>query len=128
MNPTGIAALLIGIGIFLGAFGTHGLEGQVSPHRIETWKTASFYHLYNALGVLLISSRPFATRIPPALPWLLLGGTAIFSGSLYLLVALDLPALGAITPIGGLALGGGWCWLGIHLLSSKKGGTSAPMQ
>ena len=128
MKLSGIAGLLIGIGIFLGAFGAHGLEGQVSPKRIETWETASFYHLFNALGLLLLSTTSFDKKIPRRLPWVILFGTVLFSGSLYLLVALDLPILGAITPLGGLAIGGGWCWLGIHLLSSKKGGSSAPMQ
>ena len=128
MKLSGIAGLLIGIGIFLGAFGAHGLEGQVSPKRIETWETASFYHLFNALGLLLLSTNSFDKKLPRRLPWLILFGTVLFSGSLYLLVILDLSILGAITPFGGLAMGGGWCWLGIHLLLSKEGDSSAPMQ
>ena len=128
MKLSGIAGLLIGIGVFLGAFGAHGLEGQVSPERIETWETASFYHLLNALGLLLLSTNAFDRKIPRRLPWLILFGTVLFSGSLYLLVILDLPILGAITPFGGLAIGGGWCWLGIHLLASNKDDRSAPVE
>ena len=126
MKLSGIAGLLIGIGVFLGAFGAHGLEGQVSPKRIETWETASFYHLFNALGLLLLSTKDFDRSLPRRLPWLILFGTVLFSGSLYLLVLLDLPMLGAITPFGGLAIGGGWCWLGIHLLSSTKDESPPP--
>jgi uncharacterized membrane protein YgdD (TMEM256/DUF423 family) len=36
------------------------------------------------------------------------------------LVLLDLAILGAITPIGGLALSIAWAWLGIHLFKQQK--------
>jgi uncharacterized membrane protein YgdD (TMEM256/DUF423 family) len=34
----------------------------------------------------------------------------LFSGSLYLLVLLDLPKLGMVTPLGGLCFIGGWAF------------------
>jgi len=41
-------------------------------------------------------------------PWLFVGGAAIFAGTLYLM-ALGLPHwLGAVTPIGGVAMIAGW--------------------
>ena len=42
------------------------------------------------------------------LSWLFLAGTAVFSGTLWALVLSDMSALGAITPLGGLLLLGGW--------------------
>ncbi len=39
---------------------------------------------------------------------LLAAGVALFTGSLWLLVLLDLPVLGAITPLGGTAFLAGW--------------------
>jgi len=45
--------------------------------------------------------------------WLLLAGTLVFSGSLFLLVLTDTGLLGAITPIGGVLLAGGWLVLAV---------------
>jgi uncharacterized membrane protein YgdD (TMEM256/DUF423 family) len=46
------------------------------------------------------------------------GGTVVFSGSLYLLALGGPRWLGAITPIGGLAFMIGWALLGIAALRS----------
>jgi uncharacterized membrane protein YgdD (TMEM256/DUF423 family) len=40
--------------------------------------------------------------------WLLLAGIVVFSGSLYALALSGIRALGAITPLGGLAFIAGW--------------------
>ena len=40
--------------------------------------------------------------------WLFVAGTVLFSGSLYLLAVTGVRALGAITPLGGLAFILGW--------------------
>jgi uncharacterized membrane protein YgdD (TMEM256/DUF423 family) len=86
-----------------GAFGAHGLEGTVPPARLETWETAARYHLVHAVALLFLAGRPgrWAFRLMTA-------GIAVFSGSLYALVLLDLPRLGAVTPVGGLMLIAGW--------------------
>jgi uncharacterized membrane protein YgdD (TMEM256/DUF423 family) len=118
----GFAALTICLGILMGAFGAHGLEGKVSPERIDTWNTAAVYHLFNALGLLFWGM--LREQKPQAVPLggvLLLGfGILVFSGSLYALVLLDKGILGAITPIGGLALSCAWAWLGIHQFRQLK--------
>ncbi len=104
------AAVLGGLGVALGAFGAHGLEGRVTPDRLETFGTGVQYHLLHALALLVLPS--VAARLHAgALRWtarLWTLGVAVFSGSLYLLVLLDLPFMGAITPIGGIAFIAGW--------------------
>ena len=45
--------------------------------------------------------------------WSFVLGTVLFSGSLYALVLLDRPRLGAITPLGGLAFLAGWVALAV---------------
>ncbi len=121
MKLAGLAALLIAAGIGLGAFGAHGLEERVTPERLDVWNTASQYHLINALGLLLLGLRfGEEPKLPNGAVAFLVGGLFVFSGSLYALVLLDLGILGAITPIGGLALITGWSWLGIHLMKGKK--------
>ena len=90
------------LGIAAGAFGAHALEHHP---RLDTWKTAALYHVFHAIALLV-------PNVPARARWLLVSGITIFCGSLYALVLLDEPRLGAITPIGGLFLIVGWLTLG----------------
>ena len=54
-----------------------------------------------------------ARRLSLAAAWCLTAGSSIFSGSLYVLVLLDQPAWGAVTPIGGVLLVVGWGLLAV---------------
>ena len=111
-----VAAGLSGaLAVALGAFGAHGLAEAVLPERLATWRTAALYHLVHAaaLAVTALGAR-FGWRTGPA-GLLFLTGTVLFSGSLYALVLLDLPVLGAVAPVGGVAFIGGWlalAWTG----------------
>lgn len=98
-------AVLAGLSVALGAFGAHALEPLLSEARLATFETAVRYQAVQALGLLLVSVFPRPVR--GAAPWLL-AGTVFFSGSLYLIVALDLPAFGAVAPVGGVLLIVGW--------------------
>lgn len=112
-----VAALLAGFSVALGAFGRHALETLVSQQRLNTWDTAVHYQMFHALGLLglglYLQHCPHRGMQTSAA--LMLAGTLIFSGSLYALVLLDAPLLGAITPIGGVLLITGWCTLAWHL-------------
>ena len=121
MSATSLGALLLSLGILFGAFGAHGLEEHVSPERLEAWDTASLYHLINATGLLALGvlQEHAPHRVSKGVLRLLIAGIFLFSGSLYCLVLLDIPWLGAITPIGGLALTGAWAWFAFRDLSSK---------
>ena len=79
-------------------------------HRLANFDTAVRYQMYHALGLIALGmlmtskrSRWFA-----AAGWLFLAGVAIFSGLLYALVFSGPKILGAIVPIGGLAMILGW--------------------
>ena len=103
-----IAALSGASAVLLGAFGAHGLRSRVAPELLTTWATASNYHLLHS-AVLLVSAssgRPIASA-------LLAGGIVLFSGSLYVLVLSGRRWVGAITPVGGLLLAGGWLALAL---------------
>ncbi len=108
-------ALLAGLGVALGAFGAHALEPLLGPDRLGTFETAVRYQTQQALGLTLLAVLPRPARA--AAP-LLLAGMLLFSGSLYLLVALDLPAMGAVAPVGGVALIAGWLLAAWRLLRS----------
>ena len=96
-----LSYLLIAIGVCAGAFGAHGLKGLVTPERLEVFKTASTYQITMSIVLLLLT---MDAEKPKGVLYLLLAGILIFSSSLYLLVLLDIPILGAVTPIGGIAI------------------------
>ena len=94
----------------LGAFGAHGLQGFVSEQRLAVFKTGVEYQVWHALGLMLIAlaHQFFRSTTLKVSAWLMLLGVLIFSGSLYLLVLLDQPKLGMITPVGGSLMIVGW--------------------
>lgn len=99
-------ALSAALAVMLGAFGAHGLRGRLPADLLAIYQTASQYHVYHALGLLAVGL--LTTQLPAsgALRWsggLMLAGTLLFSGSLYLLAISGQRWLGAVTPLGGTA-------------------------
>lgn len=115
----GIAALLGAAGVGLGAFGAHALEARLSATDLATFETAVRYQMYHAAA--LVGLAAWIDRAPaPRLLWAAnawLAGVTIFSGSLYLLVLTDTRWLGAVTPLGGVALIAGWLLVASQALS-----------
>ncbi|MCK0537030.1 DUF423 domain-containing protein [Alcanivorax quisquiliarum] len=108
-----LGTLNAALAVICGAFGAHGLKARVDSALLETWATASDYHLYHALALLLagVLARQFGAAGIVTAGWILFAGMVVFSGSLYLLVLTGQRWLGAITPLGGTALIIGWLWL-----------------
>jgi uncharacterized membrane protein YgdD (TMEM256/DUF423 family) len=116
------------LAVALGAFGAHGLKTRLADsadvaRRLGWWDTASHYHLVHALALGLLALA--VERVP--LAWLgragvaMLVGIALFSGSLYAMTLSGVTALGAVTPLGGLAFLVGWLSLGIGALRAPRG-------
>ena len=98
------------LGVAAGAFGAHGLEERLSAEMLETWGTAARYQMYHALalfGAAWLFDQTESVWATAAAA-LFVAGVLIFSGSLYALALSGIKWLGAITPIGGLALIAGW--------------------
>jgi uncharacterized membrane protein YgdD (TMEM256/DUF423 family) len=110
-----IGALSAGIAVAAGAFGAHGLKGRLSSEMIAVFEVGVRYQMYHAFA--LLASAWAVTKWPSALVtaggWSFVGGTVIFSGSLYLLSISGVKWLGAITPLGGLAFIAGWICLAV---------------
>ena len=112
-----IAGAIMGfLGVAMGAFGAHALEAMLKANGREgTFETATQYHMYHALALLLVAWA--ATRWPDNLTtwagYLFIIGIIVFSGSLYALSITNQRWLGAITPLGGLAFLAGWGCLGL---------------
>ena len=113
-----ISAIVGFLAVALGAFGAHGLHAVLEKNaRLATWETAVLYHLTHSVVMLVIATlRPLRS----AAWWLMLGGIAIFSGTLYVLALTNVKWLGAITPIGGVCLLAGWLALGFAKTDGKS--------
>ncbi|MBM4267674.1 MAG: DUF423 domain-containing protein [Deltaproteobacteria bacterium] len=107
-------AVLVGIGVALGAFGAHGLKARLAPDLLEIYHTGVEYQLCHGLGIVLLGlfvSQHAAAGAPAGTSlafWSFLAGVVLFSGSLYVLSLTGVRWLGAITPLGGLAFLVGW--------------------
>lgn len=103
------------VAVAAGAFGAHALRARLSPELLAVFETGARYQMYHALGLMAVAWA--VTRWPGALPqwagWLFVGGTLLFSGSLYALALSGVRALGAVTPLGGVAFLAGWVCLAL---------------
>jgi uncharacterized membrane protein YgdD (TMEM256/DUF423 family) len=106
----GLGALLAGIAVALGAFGTHGLRETLSAADLATFETAARYQMYHALALLGVgwASTRWESPLITVAGWCMVVGIVVFSGSLYTLVLTGQRWLGAVTPIGGAAFLLGW--------------------
>ncbi|WP_101675730.1 DUF423 domain-containing protein [Alloalcanivorax mobilis] len=116
-----LGALNGALAVILGAFGAHGLKSRVDAAMLEVWSTASQYHFYHALALLLVGllARQLGATGLVTAGWILFAGMLVFSGSLYVLVLSGQKWLGAVTPLGGLALIVGWLWLAATLIRTQ---------
>ena len=108
-----IASLFAALAISFGAFGSHALKERLSAQSLEVYDIATRYLMFHALGIFLIALLGFqlpkeSLEIPVIM---MIIGTSIFSGSLYLIAMLDFKKLGMVTPIGGLLLIVSWLLL-----------------
>src|SRR5207248_1761153 len=80
-----LGALFGFLGVAAGAFGAHALRTRLSPDDLAIFETAARYQMYHALA--LLAAAWVETRWPGAAGtvagWLFVGGTVVFSGSLY---------------------------------------------
>ncbi len=105
-------AILLFFAVLIGAFGAHALTELLEKNqRLNVFETASRYHFYHGLGLLLLGvlihfNQKLAFQRSTFLCLLL--GVLFFSGSLYCLAVFNAGWLGAIAPIGGILLLCGW--------------------
>ncbi len=131
------------LAIAMGAFGAHGLRerfdslgnvpGGMTAARInENFHTASQYQMYCAFAILAVglmaSTGRHSGSALDAAGWLLLVGSVVFSGSLYVLCVTGDKWYGRITPFGGLAMMAGWIAMALAAGISTKlpGGGTQP--
>ncbi|MFY0700580.1 MAG: DUF423 domain-containing protein [Bermanella sp.] len=109
-----LAALMGFLSVAIGAFAAHALKNLLPSYALMWVDTGVKYQMFHG-GVLLILG--FVLKQWPAwtmIKWAaasFLVGVLLFSGSLYIMAATQIKALGMITPIGGVALLVGWLCL-----------------
>jgi len=112
-----LASIFGASAVAAGAFGAHGLRGNVSDRALEIFETATRYQLTHALVLVAIAILMQVLPEPPSsLP---VGAVAIaigmvlFCGSLYGLSLGAARWFGAIAPLGGVAFIVGWLCLAV---------------
>ena len=50
-----LGSVYLFLGVGLGAFAAHGLEGRLEPSQLETWATGVRYQLVHGLGLLAVA-------------------------------------------------------------------------
>ncbi len=125
------AAIAGAVGVALGAFGAHGLKSILTARgTLHAWETAVLYQLVHA--VALLSAGLHTSNADRSASWWRRAcaswsvGMLLFSGSLVWLSLGGPRWIGPVTPIGGLALIGGWIFLAIGALTHSSAGNDKP--
>jgi uncharacterized membrane protein YgdD (TMEM256/DUF423 family) len=118
-----LGGLFAFLGVALGAFGAHGLEGRLPASDLAIFETAVRYQMYHALalvlvGILMVRGGPGSTA---AAGWAFVVGILLFSGSLYLMLLTGQRWLGAVTPLGGVSFLIGWAALAWSFVQARGG-------
>jgi uncharacterized membrane protein YgdD (TMEM256/DUF423 family) len=122
-------ALLMLVGVILGAFGAHVLQERLTPQRLASFQTGVHYHMLHALGLLLLGVLVQVGGASARLRWsarLMLVGIALFSGSIYLMTAGAPRTLGMVAPLGGVSFMAAWALLAWHALTRPSGSLTRP--
>ena len=104
-----------------GAFGAHAMEARLTTELLAVFETAARYHLLHGVALVAVAAALtlWPGRLMHAGAWLLVLGTVVFSGSLYVLALSGVTAWGAVAPVGGLLLLLGWGSVAVQLVSGS---------
>ncbi|HMC91953.1 MAG TPA: DUF423 domain-containing protein, partial [Allosphingosinicella sp.] len=95
----------------------HALKARLGADALGWWQTGVQYQMGHALALVALGLSPLPRPAAPAA--LLGGGAALFAATLYAM-ALGAPHwLGAVTPLGGLAMIAGWALLAFRALRTQ---------
>ncbi len=123
----GMGAIIMAIGVILGAMGAHYFKSKITPDALLVYEKAVFYLLIHGLAIILVGI--IANQLSKInfdfVGYLFFTGIVLFSGSLFILAIckLQMPdilvkVIGIVTPFGGLSFILGWILLAVKV--SKK--------
>ncbi|WP_421658030.1 DUF423 domain-containing protein [Leptothermofonsia sp. ETS-13] len=106
-----IAAILGGLSVAAGAFGSHALKERLSDRALEVFDIATRYQMYHALAILLVavllSRAETVQSLLTASASAFLVGVLLFCGSLYAISLSGVKWLGGDRTFRWLSLDGG---------------------
>ena len=117
--------ILVTLAVILGAMGAHALKKVLDEQALTSFETGVRYQMYQGLGLLFLSSTALInTSSKNTIYLLLLIGTILFSGSIYLLsskvlTGIDFKAIALATPLGGVLMIAGSLTLLINLIKNN---------
>ena len=112
-----LAALGGFLSVAVGAFAAHGVKDPRAADWLRTGATYGFMHTMATFACATFIN--IGARRAAWAPAFFLSGVVLFSGSLYTMTWTGARWLGAVTPLGGLALLAGWLLLGWAALTSR---------
>ena len=115
-------AILIFLGIILGAFAAHGLENIVSDEKyLIAFEKGVRYQMYMGFGFLIVGFNAAKIHLSLRLFYLIgILGVLLFSCSLYIYSAAQLDIVGKIfPPFGGTAMIVAWLLLIVKIAKQK---------
>ena len=107
-------ALLAFSAVLLAAMGSHLFDMNGMQ---QSWQIASNIHLFNAAGLMGLAALLAGLQSTPLKwgAWLIIAGTLIFCGSIYLHVITG-RTMSSVTPAGGMLMMAGWLLVALSFL------------
>ncbi|UCD78952.1 MAG: DUF423 domain-containing protein [Desulfobacterales bacterium] len=117
-----IGAFCCFLAVLAGALGSHALKAYLSNMGgLSNFDLATRYMFYHGLALILLGFvKDRYANIPFQLSgWLMVAGTILFQGNLYLISLTGVRLFGFLTPVGGLCLMAGWLLFAYYALQVK---------
>jgi uncharacterized membrane protein YgdD (TMEM256/DUF423 family) len=117
-----IGAIFCFLGVVAGAMGAHALKDLIvrmgGSNNFDLATTYMFYHGLGLIAVgLLVGRYPlFGLKVSGAL---MVAGSILFQGNLFLIALGGIRVFQALTPVGGICLMAGWVALAVTVLKMR---------
>lgn len=117
-----VGATVGALSVALGALGAHTLEKVLTPDRLDIYHTAVRYMMVHAVMLFITGrmARGNGDRFLKRAGVAFVSGMVLFSGSLLVLALVNVRAMGAVAPVGGLAYIVGWLFLAFAAYKSDQ--------
>lgn len=109
------------LSIVLGTVAAH-MPNENLQAAMHWFETSMQYHQFHSLALMLVGllAAHWPSRWFSAAGWLMIVGTLLFAGNLYLRSMLGIHVFHALTPYGGWAYLAGWLALAVGVLTSAS--------